>query len=121
MKKTNLRLAILILILPLGMLNGCSSLTKPCTAGGDVKWYNPESPVKGTMKCDQKKLDDGKYINHGSFKEFNDDGKLVLEGQFEDGKKNGVWTQYNAKGEKIMERYFDHGIEKLAPPSESKK
>ena len=39
---------------------------------------------------------------------------MALIGSFYDGKKHGVWSQFNEKGEKTLERYFDHGVEKMA-------
>ena len=93
---------------------GCTTTTKPCSEGGDVKWVSTV-PVRGIKRCLQRKFEDGKFANHGQYEEVSDSGKILLEGQFFEGKKDGTWTQYDEKGNKILERYFDRGIEKMAP------
>jgi antitoxin component YwqK of YwqJK toxin-antitoxin module len=62
-------------------------------------------------------LPDGAYVNHGSYTVTYPNGKLALSGKFEQGKKEGVWSEYNEKGEKIAERYFEGGVERAQPSS----
>ncbi len=94
-------------------LASCAFGPKPCSDSGDISW-----PVKfeGDKKCFQKKDADGKYVNEGEFKQLDRNGRVVLIGFLKDGKKNGMWVQYNEKGEKVVEKYFENGIEKSLPP-----
>jgi hypothetical protein len=91
---------------------GCASVYKPCSQGGDVKW-NP--PVKGDMQCQQREDRGGRVVNHGRFRQHDERGKTLLEGEFRDGRRAGVWTQYNERGEKVAERYFENGVERAMP------
>ncbi len=99
-------------LMALGLLAGlpaCASGTKPCSQAGDVSWV---PPLKRTdRRCAQRRLPDGKYVNQGRYEEFNEAGELVLEGQFENGKKTGLWTQYDGKNHRIAERRFENGID----------
>lgn len=97
------------------VLVACASTFKPCSQGGDVSWY---PPVKGDMRCQQREDQSGRVVNHGSFRQLNAKGRVILEGAFEEGRKNGVWVQYNERGEKIAERYFEKGVEKTVPRSD---
>lgn len=107
---------IFILIVPtMLLLNGCA-LSRPCSEGGDTNWVNPGYPIKGDKKCHQIKGADGKFVNDGGFKWFYMNGKLALEGEFKNGLKSGIWTQYDEKtGRPIMEKNFVSGKEVLLP------
>lgn len=102
------------LILAPVLLTACSSTFKPCTQGGDVSWY---PPLKGEMQCQQRDDVNGRVMNHGNFKQIWPNGKTQLEGAFDEGRKSGVWSQYNDRGEKIAERYYEKGVEKMMPPA----
>ncbi|MGK5086490.1 hypothetical protein WDW86_02935 [Bdellovibrionota bacterium FG-2] len=95
----------------LNVLLICSacSISRPCSEGGDVSW-NPS--IRGDRRCQKVQDPSGRYVNHGKFVQTYQSGKLALEGEFLDGKRNGTWVQYDEKGDKVMERYFDHGVEK---------
>ncbi len=102
----------LTLFLPL-LLASCAIGSKPCTDAGDLSW--PEK-FKGDKKCFQKKDTSGKYLNEGEYQHFASNGKLMLRGFFKAGKKNGMWIQYNDKGEAVVEKYYENGVEKSLPP-----
>lgn len=71
--------------------------------------------IRGDRRCQQKEMG-GKLVNHGKFTQFYMNGKPALEGQFEEGRKTGIWIQYDEKtGEKIVEKYFERGVEMSAP------
>lgn len=91
----------------------CATTHRPCSQGGDISW---DPPLKGDSKCVQKKMTDGRWYNHGRFVLLNGDGKAVLEGDFEEGQKSGIWTQFDDQGKAIREKYFEKGLEK-SPPS----
>ena len=62
---------------------------------------------------------DGEYQNHGRYTVYDLKGKILLEGEFHDGKKSSNWVQYGPEGEKIAEKYFENGVEKpltMPPP-----
>ena len=42
--------------------------------------------------------DDHNYVNHGPWKMFDRTGNLVAEGQFDMGRRTGVWTKMHAQG-----------------------
>ena len=82
------------------------------------------SPMKLNRRCDQKLQADGQWINHGSYSEWNEDGQLVLTGQFRMGKKWGRWTQFDPKlasvgksGKVVAEKFFENGEEIPNPNS----
>ncbi len=97
-------------------VTGCSTSTKPCSSSGDTSW-NPPIPleIKGNRQCHQAKQKDGKYLNHGKYVEWYKNGSIAIEGEFKDGKKDGVWVQYNEKGQKILEKKFRNGVEVSGP------
>lgn len=97
------------------MLSGCA-ISRPCSEAGDVTWVNPGYPIKGDKKCRQVKNTEGKYVNDGKFQWFYMSGKLALEGEFKNGFKDGIWTQYEEKsGRPILEKNFVSGKEVLSP------
>lgn len=87
---------------------GCATTWKPCTDGGDIQW---DPPVKGNMQCHQRKDENGKYVNHGKFYQYDGKGRVAVEGEFRDGKRQGTWIQYDEKGQKIAKKWFHKGIE----------
>jgi len=91
---------------------GCST-TRPCTEGGDITW---RKVFKGNRHCYKKTLDDGQVVNHGEYIEEYPNGKIAIKGAFKDGKKHGVWIEYNEKEEPVMEKYFHDGVDKPVPP-----
>lgn len=102
-----------------GALAACAlTPTRPCTAGGDVSWRSSvakDGNIVGDKHCLQKQGPDGRFRNHGEYKVTYPGGRKALEGRFENGKKEGFWSEYNEKGEKIAERYYEGGVEKSPP------
>jgi len=88
-------------------LGGCA-LTKPCTEGGDVSW---PAQVKGDKVCRKKKLSDGRTVNHGYYAQKDEDGRVIIEGAFSEGLKDGVWVQYSPEGKPLLEKHYKNGIE----------
>lgn len=106
------------LLIILCVFNFACSITKPCAEGGDITW-NP--PIIGDKKCSIKKNKDGKNILEGPFKqEYFSTHTIALEGQFEEGRKTGIWTYYGEDGKLKSVKYFDSGVEKT-PPIEAQK
>ena len=95
----------------------CATGGNPCAGGGDTTWTSsrfPDGRIRGDRRCSQKQLADGRFVNHGSYRVTFPNGSLALEGRFEDGKKEGVWSEYDDLGQKVAERYFEKGVEKAA-------
>lgn len=107
------------LVLAFFMLSSCAiHPTRPCSEGGDVSWrttLTADGKIIGDKHCIQKQGADGKYRNHGNYRVTYPNGKTALEGRFEEGKKEGFWSEFNEKGEKVAERYFEAGVEKSPP------
>lgn len=74
-----------------------------------------DSKIKGDKFCQQVEDSDGEWVNHGVFKQYYKNGKVAYEGGFVAGKKEGVWSFYNDKGEKKAEKFYQNGVEKAAP------
>ena len=55
----------------------------------------------------KKLIFDGEYLNgekNGKGKEYNDDGKLIFEGEYLNGEKNGKGKEYDRNGKLIFKR-----------------
>ncbi len=99
-------------------LSACATGFRPCQNGGDTTWNNlPPKKERGDVHCYQKIID-GEYQNHGRYIQYDLKGKILLEGEFHEGKKHGTWIQYGPDGDRISEKYFENGVEKPAtmPP-----
>lgn len=91
--------------------------TRPCSSGGDTSWV---TPLKGDSFCRQKPDAQGNIINHGEYYKKNKDGVVILKGLFKEGKKHGIWIQYDEKGEKKVVKNYVSGVEmNAASKSES--
>ncbi len=84
------------------------SITRPCREGGDVSWPHR---FNGDQTCFQVKDKTGKMINHGEYRHYNESKKIILEGMFVRGKKNGVWIEKNEDGKKVLEKTYENGVE----------
>ena len=106
------------LLISFGFLSGCA-IHRPCSEGGDVTW-NPK--IVGDKRCGQRKLPSGKIVNEGKFQQYyQKTGNLALEGQFEEGQKQGIWSYYGEDQHLKVVKYFDKGIEKTPPSDVQKK
>jgi hypothetical protein len=100
------------LFLLLTLLASCS-VSRPCSEGGDVSW-NPK--IIGDKKCAQVTLKDGRQLDDGDFKQYyQTTGTIALEGQFNEGRKTGIWLYYGEDTQLRSVKYFDHGVEKTPP------
>jgi hypothetical protein len=95
------------LVLVIALAATSCSTSRPCADAGDTSW---PLKIKGDRSCAQKKIS-GKWVNHGSYVQKHENGKLALDGQFVEGKKHGIWIEYNDKGEKVRERRYENGVE----------
>ncbi|MBC7693186.1 MAG: hypothetical protein H7222_15585 [Methylotenera sp.] len=95
------------------MLTACATHpTRPCSDGGDTSWT---PPIKGNRQCYQVERPDGSVVNQGKYVEWHKNGNLALEGLFKEGKKDGLWIQYDDKGNRVAEKMFNNGVEVSHP------
>lgn len=87
---------------------GCASRT-PCQDAGPIRW---PKKFDGDKLCYQKQSTEGSWLNQGEFTWFHKNGKPALRGHYVEGKADGVWSEYDDTGEKILEKYFENGVEK---------
>ena len=82
------------------------STTKPGPGAGPVidmgkvekvtdRYPNGKIRVEREVGQDQK----GNYVNQGNYKAFDQDGQVIMSGEFLNGKQNGKWTQRFTKDE----------------------
>lgn len=94
------------------LLTGCAyTHSKLCTDGGQPPYDTIKGPFRGKKKCYQAKDETGKYVNNGRYYEWYPNDQTAVVGQYELGKKVGRWIEYNEKGEKISDKYFENGKE----------
>lgn len=106
---------LVCLIIFIHVLSSCSTTRqKPCSEGGQPA-RESTAPFKGTKKCYQEMDKAGVYLNHGRYYEWHENEKIAIIGEYKMGKKVGRWIEYNEKGEKIADKYFNEGKEVSAP------
>ena len=77
--------------------------------------------IVGDKKCAQKSMPDGRSLNHGKFQQaYQATGTIALEGNFDEGKKSGIWLYYGEDTKLRAAKYFESGVEKT-PPAEIQK
>lgn len=83
------------------ILTGCE--TPPCVDG----WVGAPPP-EGTSQYCVRKTDDGRELRHGPYTRWHFNGQISAQGQYLDGKEEGVWTYWHPNG-KISEhgRFHD--------------
>ncbi len=85
---------------------GCTSAPyRPCSQAGDLTGL---PRVKGEFSVKPPKHKECYLVNHGPFKQLHPDGfTTALEGQFNDGVRNGKWLQYSPTGKLMAEFHYD--------------
>ena len=96
------------LVIGLGFTTACVG-PKPCASGGDVTW---KPQVKGDRTCRQTLNEEGRWVNHGKFIQYDLVHKIRVEGMFKLGEKHGIWVEYDDTGKRKREVYFEEGVEK---------
>lgn len=71
-------------------------------AGSRQGWVEERAAGNGKMSPARKKviqLEDGRWVNHGEFQGFYEDGKTLKEsGEYFRGLKHGPWKEYGPDG-----------------------
>ncbi|MBI1891267.1 MAG: hypothetical protein HYS18_11505 [Burkholderiales bacterium] len=55
--------------------------------------------------------DGTRWIRHGLFREYHENGAIISEGNYEHGVEHGLWRDYYPNGKLAAEGQYDKGIE----------
>jgi len=55
--------------------------------------------------------DGSRWVRHGLFRAYREDGSLASEGSYEHGQEHGLWRDYHANGQLATEGQYTHGTE----------
>lgn len=55
--------------------------------------------------------DKAKWIRHGLFRAYHENGQLASEGEYEHGLEVGVWSDYHENGQRAAQGEYRHGKE----------
>ncbi|MCM2279926.1 MAG: hypothetical protein NDJ89_17770 [Oligoflexia bacterium] len=104
------RSAILLVVAGLG--TGCVSVVqKPCSTGGDPARDKPFTGRIEKKQCEQRRGKAGRDVNHGAYREWYPNGRLALEGEYREGARSGKWFEWDEQGKLLSERWFENGKE----------
>ena len=56
-------------------------------------------------------VDGAKWVRHGLFQAYHENGKIASEGTYEHGEEHGLWRDYHESGQLAAEGYYEHGRE----------
>ncbi len=105
--------SVILMVLVL-LCTSCAVPYKPCTLGGQPP-REGAIPFQGVKRCYQVPDGLGKTLNHGKYFEWFSNDKIAITGEYKRGKKVGRWIEYNEKGVKVSDKYFDEGKEIARP------
>ena len=91
-----------------------TSHKKPCTEGGQSS-RDTLTPFRGTKRCLQTRDQSGAFVNDGKYFEWYPNDKIALQGEYKMGKRIGRWVEYDEKGAKVSDKYYDEGKEVPRP------
>lgn len=55
--------------------------------------------------------DGTRWIRHGEFRSYHEDGALASEGRYEHGSEHGLWRDFHANGQIAAEGQYVNGVE----------
>lgn len=92
-------------------------------AFNDSCYERKDYKMNGPLLKTQTFKDIDLKILHGPYQEYYKNGQVSVNGQFENGKKEGRWTYYNEKGKYLSRNMYqnDSLIETLPPPPDKDK
>lgn len=103
------------LILNLAVLLGstaCStSRYRPCSTGGQAPYETPPTDLGRIKRCYRSPDQDGKLVNDGKYFEWYSNDRIAVVGEYKMGKKTGRWIEFDPRGIKVSDRYFEDGKE----------
>jgi antitoxin component YwqK of YwqJK toxin-antitoxin module len=109
------KIPVFFIIIASCVVSCATSHKRPCTEGGQPA-REGNIGFQGIKRCYQKEDKSGKVVNDGKYFEWYNSDKIALTGQYKLGKKVGRWIEYNEKGEKISDKYFDENGKEANPP-----
>lgn len=67
---------------------------------GKTGWYHREFYPEGGLKLEYTYYLDkkGRKIEHGPFTKWHENGQIMIEENFRDGKKEGIWKEFLRNG-----------------------
>ncbi len=75
----------------------------------DVKWDDGNQKRKSEYYVDA----DGNKVKDGQFSTYREDGTILMEGQYEDGKHVGVWKEYHKDGTTLKTTFEMDGKKRI--------
>jgi curli biogenesis system outer membrane secretion channel CsgG len=79
--------------------------------GKTVQYYRQFYPKGGGLKVEYTYyLANGKMVEHGVFTKYYDNGQIMIQGTYLDGKKEGVWKEYLRNGIPKTEGTYKNGV-----------
>jgi antitoxin component YwqK of YwqJK toxin-antitoxin module len=72
-----------------------------------VEEYWPDGQLR--LRKEVLRLEDGSYVDHGSFERWHSNGKKEYEAFFVRGKKEGTTIRYHKNGQKASEQEYKNG------------
>jgi antitoxin component YwqK of YwqJK toxin-antitoxin module len=55
--------------------------------------------------------DGQRWLRHGRFVEYAENGSVISEGQYVDGQEHGSWRDFHPNGQLAAEGSYEHGLE----------
>ena len=95
-----------LLIGLLFFLTACATY-RPCSDIGDLTPFGPPLPKNTWIRCEVVKSKTGAEKAHGPIEILDEDGKILVRGQLQNGKKQGRWIQYDQTGKVIADKKFE--------------
>jgi antitoxin component YwqK of YwqJK toxin-antitoxin module len=91
-------------------------LTKRCKAEGAMAELNIAEVLypSGALRYRYSRYlaaDGRRWIRHGLFVEYREDGTIASEGTYEHGVEHGVWKDFHPNGQLAALGDYDHGTE----------
>lgn len=69
-----------------------------------------DPPPNGHEEYCVRVLESGSPIKHGPYRKWSENGTLILEGRYDEGKEHGTWMQYHESGREKRRTDYDHGV-----------
>ena len=94
-------------ILLLAVALAACKVAAPCPSGTRLMG---EGPPNGSETWCAKTVN-GQDVKEGPFVVYHDDGSKMIQGEYHDGKQNGVWTQWYDNGQMSSVDHYKDGVQ----------
>lgn len=79
--------------------------------GKTVQYYREFYPKGGGLKVEYTYyLENDTKVEHGMFTKYYDNGQIMIQGTYRDGKKDGLWKEYLRNGVPKTEGTYKNGV-----------